>query len=70
MSTTFGVIPPSAENEPPIEVAFRNSGGISFINPLAELLPDSTPVIPLDNSAQGIYSIGDIKAEIVKQQNK
>ena len=68
MSTIFGVIIPSKENEPPVEVAFR-SRGIYFTNPLAELLPDETPVIPLDNTAQGIYTIGDIKNEI-KQQNE
>ena len=63
MSTLFGVLIPGKENEEPIEVAFR-ANGIRFTNPLAELLPDETPVIPLDNSAQGIYTIGDIKKQI------
>ena len=35
-----------------------------FINALAHLLPDDTLVIPLDNTAQGVYTIGDIKREI------
>lgn len=70
MNTTFGVINPFKENEVPIEVAFRCSSGISLLHPLAELLPDNMPVMPLDNSAQGIYTIGDIKAEILKQKNK
>lgn len=63
MSTLFGVAIPGKENQEPIEVAFM-SNGIRFTNPLAELLPDETPVIPLDNSAQGIYTIGDIKKQI------
>lgn len=66
MSTTFGVIIPTKENEDPIEVAFRTKS-IIWTNPLAELLPDETPVIPLDNTAQGIYTIGDIKAQIKSQ---
>lgn len=57
MSTTFGVQIP---NDEIIEVAFR-CNGIRFTNPLAQLLPDNTPLIPLDNSSQGIETIGDIK---------
>ena len=30
-------------------------------------LPDSTKVFPLDNTAQGITTIGDIRAEMAKQ---
>ena len=61
MSTTFGV----KVKDNVVEVAFR-SNGIRFINELAELLPDDTPVIPLDNTAQGVYTIGDVKEEIEK----
>jgi len=61
MSTTFGV---EVKNNV-VEVAFR-SNGMRFINELAELLPDDTPVIPLDNTAQGVYTIGDIKVAIEK----
>ena len=61
MSTTFGV----KVKDNVVEVAFR-SNGIRFINELAELLPDDTPVIPLDNTAQGVYTIGDVKKEIKK----
>jgi|MGYP003981693953 hypothetical protein len=61
MSTTFGV----KVKDNVVEVAFR-SNGIRFINELAELLPDDTPVIPLDNTAQGVYTIGDVKKEIEK----
>ena len=31
---------------------------------IGTLLPDETKVIPLDNTAQGIYTIGDIKKQI------
>ena len=61
MSTTFGV---KTKNNI-VEVAFR-SNGMRFINELAELLPDDTPVIPLDNTSQGVYTIGDVKKEIDK----
>ena len=59
MSTTFGV----EVKDNVVEVAFR-SNGMRFINELAELLPDDTLVIPLDNTAQGVYTIGDVKKEI------
>lgn len=53
------------------EVAFRgNSGFITWTVPfdVAEFaLKDSVPVYPLDNGAQGIYTIGDIKKSIKKQ---
>ena len=66
MSTTFGVrIPLTGEV---IEVAFR-SHYIRWENKLAHLLPDDLPVIPLDNSAQGIHTIGDIK-KAINQQNE
>lgn len=66
MSTTFGVKVPSLYNEgefEEIEIA-RRSSSIRWINPLAQLLPDDLEVIPLDNSAQGIYTVGDIKKSI------
>jgi len=59
MSTTFGV----KVKDDIVEVAFR-SNGMRFINALAHLLPDDTLVIPLDNTAQGVYTIGDVKREI------
>lgn len=66
MSTTFGV----KVKDNMVEVAFRRNG-MRFINELAELLPDDTPVIPLDNTAQGVYTIGDVKREIEQiNQNK
>ena len=65
MSTTFGVAIKNSNNEieDVVEVAFR-SNGMRFTNALAQLLPDETPVIALDNSQQGVHTIGDIKEEI------
>ena len=66
MSTTFGVKVSSLYDEvafEEIEVAFRSSY-VRWKNPLAQLLPDDLEVIPLDNSAQGIYTIGDIRKAI------
>lgn len=68
MSTTFGVsvsskiIPPDGDV---IEVAFR-SNGMRFTNPLAHLLPNDTPVIAMDNTQQGVHTIGDIKKAILE----
>ena len=68
MSTTFGVeIKNIIGIEKVVEVAFR-SNGMRFINPLAHLLPDDTPVIALDNTSQGVYTIGDIKVAITKTE--
>ena len=67
MSTTFGIkIKDAFDNEQIVEVAFRSSYGIKWKNNLAQLLPDETPVIPMDNTAQGIYTIKDIKDNIIK----
>lgn len=63
MSTTFGVIV-NGEKEP-VEIAFRSGGEIVWKNPLGKLLSNDTAVIPLDNSAQGIKTIRDIKKAMV-----
>ncbi len=68
MSTTFAVKVPSVETyedgeEVEVEVAFR-SNGVRWLNPLAQLLPDDTAVIAVDNSPQGIHTIGDIRKQI------
>jgi len=70
MSTVFGVIVPSLYDEGETEeiVVARRSNGIRWIHPLARLLSDDTKVEALDNSAQGIYTIGDIKEHINKQK--
>ena len=67
MSTTFGVkIPSTGEIEPIARRVGIGNGEIDvyFINPLAELLPDDLQVEAIDNSHQGIYTIGDIKTKI------
>jgi len=67
MSTTFGVkIPTTGEIEP---IARRRGIGngqveVYFTNPLAELLSDDIEVEAMDNSPQGIFTIGDIKRKI------
>jgi len=77
MSTTFGVNISEIEIEIKLNeydelpedvhlnifepVAIRSYSSIYFSNSIAHLLPDETPVYPLDNSAQGIFTIGDIK---------
>lgn len=50
-----------------IEVAIRGkSGYIRWKNELAPFLSNEHPVYPLDNTAQGIYTIGDIKRKMVE----
>ena len=61
MSTTFGIR--IQETGEVLEVAFRTHY-MRWKNPLAHLLPDRTKVEPLDNTAQGIYTIGDIRKAI------
>lgn len=70
MSTTFGITIPGKEDLQPTPIAFRSANseaGLVWMNDLAEMLPDCTLVVPLDNSAQGIYTIGDIKKEMAKK---
>jgi hypothetical protein len=67
MSTTFGVkIPSTGEIEPIARRVGVGDGKVSmwFTNPLAELLPDDTEVVAMDNGQQGIYTIGDIKEKM------
>ena len=71
MSTTFIVKVPSIKTyedgeEVEVEVAFR-SNGVRWLDPLAQLLPDDTEVIAVDNSPQGIHTIGDIRKKIEEQ---
>jgi len=74
MSTIFGILksgndiileddflPDGYKDEDFEIVAFRGNGGVmSWQNEIAKFLPSSMKVYPLDNSAQGIYTIGDI----------
>jgi hypothetical protein len=56
------------------KIAHRFSGGkkygaiMYFTCPIAHLLPRDTPVIALDNTAQGIETIGDIIDHIENQK--
>ena len=65
MSTTFAVI---LKNGGQCDVARRVGRGMYFTNEMAELMSDETPVTPTDNSAQGIFTIGDIREHIRKQE--
>jgi hypothetical protein len=66
MSTKFGVKVPCLYEEDEFEVIVvaRRSNYVRWENGLAQLLPDKTKVIPMDNTAQGIYTIGDIREAI------
>ena len=67
MSTTFGVkIPSTGEIQPIARRVGIGNGKVSvfFTEPLAELLPDDTEVEAMDNSPQGIFTIGDIKEKM------
>ena len=50
-------------------VFFRTSHNSRWLNPLGDRLPNNTLVFPLDNDAQGIYTIGDIK-QLLNKQNE
>ena len=68
MSTTFGVkIPFTGEIKPIARRVGAGNGKVSvwFTEPIAELLPDELEVIPIDNTSQGIYTIGDIKKAMI-----
>lgn len=84
MSTVFGInknkvdiqlvddcLPDKFIDDDFIEIAFRgNHTGFHWKNDLCEFLPNSLKVYPLDNSAQGIYTIGDIKYEMMTTEEK
>ena len=64
MSTTFWI---KTDNWTLEEIAYRwNRRWIYFTNPIASMLSDNTKVIPLDNTAQWIETIWDIKKAILK----
>lgn len=70
MSTTFGVQIPGQKN--PVPVAHRSNAGhgkmlYKFTNPVAQILPDDTPLIPMDNSAQGITNIGQFRDAALRE---
>ena len=72
MSTTFGVkIPSNGEVIPIARRVGIGKGKISvyLINGIAELLPNDTEVIAIDNSNQGIHNMSDIREAIALSTN-
>ncbi len=68
MSTTFG----AKIKRKKVEVALRHCKGgwgafFEWKSETASLLPDNTSVFPMDNTAQGITTIGDIRKAINAQ---
>ncbi len=67
MSTTFGVIRPGVNMDEDLDdddkyiVVARRSSLIHWVNELAPLLPQETPVHALDNTDQGVLTIRDLK---------
>jgi hypothetical protein len=86
MSTTFGIPQRQVELSKLIDengdlhdyidtsffekVFFRSMNNSRWMNSLANRLPDNTLVFPLDNTAQGIYTIGDIKKFLKEKENE
>ena len=55
-----------------VEVAVRIGVGngkvtVAWINALAHLLPDEHPVIPMDNDAHGVETLGDLRKLSLKK---
>ncbi|MFY8248420.1 MAG: hypothetical protein ACOVJ5_01825 [Gloeomargaritales cyanobacterium] len=85
MSTTFGIPQRQVELSKLVDengdlhdyidtsffekVFFRTMHNSRWMNSLASRLPDNTFVFPLDNTAQGIYTIKDCK-EILKRRDE
>lgn len=81
MSTTFGIRKITQDNTSPMHelepVAFRHGIGNGKVNIrftcgrrreiMLALLDDDHPVYPMDNTAQGISTIGDIRKAIKEQ---
>ncbi len=86
MSTTFGILKEGLEEDkifdkdgniyPYIDedycftVVFYRGGDSRWILDLASHLPNETKVYPLDNSAQGIYTIGDCRKHLLEEISK
>ena len=53
-----------------VKVAFRGNykATTRWLNDLAPFLSDDTKIYPLDNSAQGIYTIGDFRKLLNEQE--
>jgi len=71
MGTTFGVKIPGRDDL--VEIAKRTGKGhfgvhFQWLNPLGELLDNEVKLIPLDNTAQGIHNVGQVKHHIICQR--
>ena len=49
---------------------FYRGGHSRWLNPLSSKLSDDTRIFPLDNSAQGIYTIGDARKFLKEKENE
>jgi hypothetical protein len=85
MSTTFGIPQRQVELDKIInkdgeiydyidtsffEKVFYRGGYSRWLNPLSSRLSDDTRIFPLDNSAQGIYTIGDARKFLKEKENE
>lgn len=52
-----------------MNVAFRTNDSIYWTNQIAKHLNDHIKVYPIDNTSQGIFTIGDIRKKILKNKN-
>ena len=52
------------------EKVFYRGTHSRWLNPLSDKLPDDTRIFPLDNSAQGIYTIGDARKFLKEKENE
>jgi hypothetical protein len=52
------------------EKVFYRGGYSRWLNPLSSKLSDDTRIFPLDNSAQGIYTIGDARKFLKEKENE
>jgi len=52
------------------EKVFYRGGYSRWLNPLSSRLSDDTRIFPLDNTAQGIYTIGDARKFLKEKENE
>jgi hypothetical protein len=52
------------------EKVFFRGGYSRWLNPLSSRLSDDIRIFPLDNSAQGIYTIGDARKFLKEKENE
>jgi len=77
MSTKFGILTEEIDHEKLVDedgdlhfyisktifepIFFRGTNSSRWLTTIEKYIPDSTKVYALDNTQQGIYTIGDIK---------